>query len=231
MIRIRAFRAPDDQETCKKFIAGHRHILEVYYGIIKITSDSTEWTKDPFCIVIVAEDAESGRVYGGARIQLAGGMHKLPLEYAIMKYDKNVTVEINNSQLEGGTGEICGLWNSKEIAGMGIGSRILSMTAVGIGDQLNIKSIYALCAPGTLKITHRMGFSIVKTLGNEGTFFYPKDNFVATVMKLNDIYDLSLAAEDERQRILFYRNNINGTSTETGPKGTYDVIFDLKISK
>ncbi|MFT4095437.1 MAG: hypothetical protein QM640_17550 [Niabella sp.] len=229
MIRIRAFKAPNDEETCKKFIAGHRRILEMYYGIIKITSDNTEWTEDPYCIVIVAEDTESGKVYGGARVQLAGGKHKLPLESAISKYDKGVFNEVNQSYDEGGTCEICGLWNSKEIAGMGIGSRILSMVGVGISDQLNVKSIYALCAPGTLKITYRMGFTIVKSLGNEGTFLYPKDNFVATIMRLNNIYDLSFASDDERERILFYRNNIYGKSTERGPKGTYEVVFDLKV--
>ncbi len=229
MIRIRAFRAPDDEATCEKFIAGHRHILEMYYGIIKISSDSTAWVKDPLCIVIVAEDTESGKVYGGARLQIAGGKHPLPLEVAIVKYDKTVTNVIRKSHEEGGTSEICGLWNSKEIAGMGIGSRILSMVAVGVGDQVNLKSIYALCAPGTLKITYRMGFDIVKVLGNEGTFFYPKDNFVATVMRLNDIYDLELASNDERERILFYRNNVNGRSVERGPKGSYEVVFDLKV--
>lgn len=229
MIRIRAFRAPNDRETCEKFIAGHRRILEVYYGIIKITSDNVEWTEDPYCVVIVAEDTETGKVYGGARVQLAGGKHKLPIELAIEKYDPKITEEIEQSYREGGTCEICGLWNSKEIAGMGIGSRILSMTGVGISNQLNVKSVYALCAPGTLKITYRMGFTVVTSLGNEGTFFYPKDNFIATVMKLKNVYDLSLASEDERERILFYRNNIHGTSTERGPKGTYEVVFDLEV--
>jgi len=231
MIRIRAFRAPDDKETCEKFITGHRHILEVYYGIIKISSDSTEWTKDPLCIVIVAEDTETGKVYGGARVQIAGGIHPLPIEVAIQKYDSNIITEVQKSHEEGGTCEICGLWNSKEIAGMGIGSKILSCVGIAITNQVGLKSIYVLLAPATLQMGYNMGLEVVTSLGKGGTFFYPKDNFVATVMRLKDIYDLSHARASEREQILFLRNNTNQIKQERGPKGSYEVEYDLLLQK
>ncbi|GAB3007612.1 hypothetical protein GCM10027051_04490 [Niabella terrae] len=229
MIRIRAFRAPQDRETCEKFVYGHRKILEVYYGIIKITSDNTEWMADPLCIVIVAEDIETGKVYGGARVQIASEAVHLPLEQAISKYDPAVYEHIRESRMSGGTCEICGLWNSKEVAGMGIGSRILSMVGIAITEQLNVSSMYVLCAPATVGMAYKMGLVVVTSLGNNGTFYYPKDDFIATVMQLRDIFDLSLAKEREKDQILFLRENTQQTRWERGPKGDFQVLYEIQL--
>ena len=231
MIRIRTFRAPDDPEACEKFIAGHRAILEMYYGIIKISSDNNEWVSDPNTIVMVAEHTDTNRVYGGARVQVVGGKYPLPIETAIKKYDPNIVNMIESDYKNGGTSEICGLWNSKEVAGMGIGSRILSMVGIAIANQLDVKSMYVLCAPATVRMAYSMGLELVDTLGKKGTFYYPKDNFIATVMKLFDIHDLSKAKEKERSEILLLRNNTHQIVTETGPKGQYEVEYAINVSK
>lgn len=230
MIRIRAFRAPDDASTCEKFIMGHRNILEIYYGVIKITSDNNYWVDDPHTIVLVAEDTETNRVYGGARVQVFNGKHQLPIESAISKYDPDIFSMIQSDFEAGGTCEICGLWNSKEVAGMGIGSRILSLVGISITNQLNVNSMYVLCAPATVRMAYNMGLQLVDSLGNNGKFYYPKDNFVATVMKLFDIHDLSRAKEKEKNDILFLREQQNVTLWESGPKGKYEVLYDIKIS-
>lgn len=229
MIRIRAFRAANEPETCEKFIAGHRSILEMYYGIIKVTSDNNNWINDPFCIVIVAEDSETFRVLGGARLQIATGFDILPIEAALSKYDKKIHQLISDSNIAGLTSEVCGLWNSKEIAGMGIGSHILVRVCIAIAPFVNVKSIFALCAPATVRISTQKGFAIVKDIGNNGTFFYPKDNFIATAMKLHDANDLTKLEENEKTIIYSLRNNLNFFSTEKGPKGVFEVEYQLDV--
>lgn len=229
MIRIRAFRAPDDPETSEKFITGHRKILEIYYGIIKITSDNTEWVNDPHCIVIVAEDPDTQKIFGGAKVQAVGGKYPLPVETALSKYDSRIHDLIYNDFLNGGTCEICGLWNSKEIAGMGIGSRLLSEVSIAITSQITVSSLYVLCAPSTVRMAYKMGLKLVDTIGNNGTFYYPKDNFIATLMKLHNIHDLSLATEEERENIIQLRENTNQILWQSGPKGMYQAMFDTKI--
>ncbi len=229
MIRVRAFRAPQDPEACEKFIAGHRKILEIYYGIIKITSDSNEWVNDPHCIVIVAEDAETKNIYGGARLQMSSEEYALPIENAIQKYDPSVVAFVKRERENGGTAEVCGLWNSKEIAGMGIGSHILSMVGVAVAYQLKIKSIFVLCAPATVRVSAAMGTKVVTELGENGTFYYPKDNFIATVMKLDDINDLSSANARVAAKISDLKNNTNCIREERGPKGVFNALYDIKI--
>ena len=231
MIRIRAFRAPKDTEVCEKFITGHRKILEIYYGIIKITSDSNEWINDPNCIVIVAEDTVTNVVLGGARLQVSNENYPLPIEKAIEKYDKNVISFVKKERDNGGTSEVCGLWNSKEIAGMGIGSHILSLVAVAVSYQIPVKSIFVLCAPSTVKVSQSMGTKLVSSLGKAGTFYYPKDNFIATVMKLDDVNDLGSANQKVASKILDLRDNVYCIRDERGPKGTYQALYDININR
>lgn len=228
MIHIRTFRAPDDPEACAKFITGHKRLLEIY-GISQITSNRQDWVDDPNTYVILVEDKETKVVYGGARVQVVGGQYPLPIETAIGKYDPKIYDMIKADQLRGGTCEICGLWNSREVAGMGIGSYILSRVGVAISAQLPVISLFVLCAPITVKMGIRLGCSIEKSLGNDGLFYYPKEDLVATVMRLENIHDLSLATEMERGKMLSLREHPYQVNDEIGPKGTYPVEYNLKI--
>jgi len=228
MIHIRTFRAPDDPDACEKFIVGHRKLLEIF-GISQITSNRQDWVDDPNTIVILVENIETKVVYGGARVQMVSGKYPLPIETAIGKYDSKIYDLIEDDRRRGGTCEICGLWNSREVAGMGIGSYILSRVGVSITQQLPVVSLFVLCAPITVKMGMRLGCTVEKTLGNNGLFYYPKDDLVATVMRLKDINDISLATPLEHEKILSLRNKPYQTVLEKGPKGEYFVTYDLVI--
>lgn len=228
MIRIRTFIAPDDQTACEKFIVGHRKLLEIY-GISKITSNRHDWVDDRDTIVILVEDTDTKRVYGGARVQLVNERRSLPIETAIGRYDENIYRMIAEDEQRGGTCEICGLWNSREVAGMGIGSYILSRVGVAITKQLPLVSLFVLCAPITVKMGLRLGCTVERELGNDGLFYYPKDDLVATVLRMQNIDDLSRATELERDKIMSLRTNPHQFMSERGPKGTFEVVYDLAI--
>lgn len=228
MIRIRTFKAPDDPQACEKFIVGHKKLLEIF-GISKITSNRQDWVDDDHTIVILVEDTDTKAVYGGARVQIVSEKYTLPIETAIGRYDDKIYEMIRQDQLRGGTCEICGLWNSREVAGMGIGSYILSRVGVAITKQLPVVSLFVLCAPITVKMGLRLGCSIEKGLGNDGLFYYPKDDLVATVMRLKDVDDLSLATDLEREKILSLRQNSHQFVMEKGPKGEFEVEYNLEI--
>ena len=88
-IRIRAFRAVDDLETCRKFIEGHRKVLSIY-GIENITTNTEDWVFRRSIFVIVVETLDGQKLYGGARIQVADGTHPLPIEEATGKMDHRI---------------------------------------------------------------------------------------------------------------------------------------------
>ena len=227
MIRLRVFRATDEIETCQKFVEGHMKILKVF-GITMITSANVEWFEDPDTYVIVAESTVDNRVLGGARVQRAGGKYPLPIEKAVTELDPRIHQVVNDYAVAG-TAELCGLWNSREIAGMGIGSVYLTRTAVCIAPQLKLKTMFALCAAYTVEMAQRAGFQVATHLGNNGTFYYPKEDLMATGMLLYDSNELSTADGEERAEILSLRDNPVQTRAEKGRRGNFDLLYDLEI--
>lgn len=224
MIKIRAFRAIDDQEACLKFIEGHRRLLEIHFGVAKVTSTNVDWVKSEHTIVIIVENETGDKVYGGARVQMVDGEIPLPIEHALGHYDPKIF-----DVVKPGCAEICGMWNSMEVAGMGIGSLILCRVSVAIVNQLPVDKIYMLCAPVTTRMGKRVGAVIEDSLGDKGIFFYPKDDFVATAMAILDVDDLVHAEEKERLNILELRNKPNQLKIEKGPKGEFEVMYQLEI--
>ncbi|WP_246121026.1 MULTISPECIES: hypothetical protein [Chitinophaga] len=207
-----------------RFYTGHLKLLEIYFGIAQVTSGSADWMQHENTIVIIVEDETRTKTYGGARVQVADGKLPLPIETAIGKYDPRIY-----SYIKKGSAEICGMWNSKEVAGMGIGSQVLARVGVVLGAQLPIDTYHVLCAPITARVGKRVGFIIDESLGNNGTFFYPKDDFLATAMVITDPFSLPHADPKEKLLISDLRENPMQTKIEVGPKGSYDVNYSLKI--
>src|SRR5215210_4903935 len=116
-IRIRAFRATDEPDTCLKFIQGHKKVLSIY-GIENITTNTEDWMFNPAIFVIVVETLDGEKLFGGARLQAANGINPLPIEEATGSFDPTIH-DIVNHYAQFGTGELSGLWNSKEVAGLG----------------------------------------------------------------------------------------------------------------
>jgi hypothetical protein len=190
-IRIRAYQATSEHACALQFVEGHKKLLEIF-GITQITSAKDGWIENPSVYVIQVESLEGDKVYGGVRIHIADGVTPLPVEDAVGSMDDKIFTLVKN---EGSNrvGELCGFWNSREVAGWGIGSVYLARAAVTIAPQLKVNSLFALCAPYTVKMAATAGFMIETSLGDRGTFYYPKDDLLATVMFLKDTANLPLA--------------------------------------
>ncbi|MBP9688208.1 MAG: hypothetical protein KBE91_01255 [Bacteroidia bacterium] len=205
VVRLRAFRAIDDEPSCLLFIEGHTKVL-TSIGVTKVTSSKHEWMHNPAAFVLVVESLDKKYVYGGARVNVAGGTQPLPIVEATGLLDAKI-YDIIKEYAKEGTGEICGLWNSREIAGFGIGSIFLTRAAVAISTQIGLKSLFALCAPYTVSMAELVGYEFEKSVGNDGTFYYPKLDLLATAMVLKDVSMLSKADEENRMAIMSLRDN------------------------
>lgn len=228
-IRIRAFRATDDFETCKKFIEGHRKVLE-NHGIGEVTSSNDNWAYSPSVFVVVVETLDKEKLYGGARIHAADGVNLLPIEQATGEMDSKVYDYIR-FYAENGTGELCGLWNSKEVAGLGVGSLFPSRCSVVIAEQIGLSTMFSLCSPPTLRFNQWIGSKVFTKVGNNGTFYYPKLDLLATAVFLEDVSTLKDAHPRERDKMLFLRNNLNCTIMEKSPFKNIEVEvhYDLLL--
>ncbi len=229
-ICIRAFRAPDDPETCFKFIQGHRKVLSIY-GIENITTNTEEWVYNPSIFVVVVESLDKEKLFGGARLQAADGINMLPIEEATGKMDPKIH-DVVNHHSQFGTGELSGLWNSKEVAGLGIGSLFPSRASVIIAEQIGLTTMFSLCSPTTVRFNQWIGSSILTSVGNNGTFYYPKLDLLATACFLEDVVTLKNAHPRERDKMLYLRNYPTAIVTEKSPfKNLHvNVHYDLAIS-
>jgi len=226
-VRLRAFRAIDEPETCELFIQGHTHVL-TSIGVTKVTSSKNEWAQNPAAFVIIVESLDRKRVYGGARVHVAGGSEPLPIEQATGAMDPDI-FNLVWSFAKYGTGELCGLWNSREIAGYGIGCIFLIRAAVAIAYQIGIQSLFALCAPYTIKPVECVGMELENSIGNDGTFYYPKLDLVATTMILKDVPTLHKALEEDKVAIFKIRENLNITREEELRRKKLIIHYEIEI--
>jgi hypothetical protein len=226
---IRAFRATSDPEACEKFIAGHRHVLETV-GIKQVPSSKDDWKNHNGTFAIIVESMDRSIVYGGARLQAADGIRPLPIEEATGDMDNNVYKMVAKTA-ERGTGELCGSWNSRKVAGYGVGAFFATRVGVVIAQQLGLNSIWALCAPYTVKYAERVGCVVVKDLGNNGTFYYPKIDLLATAVLMEDCINMQTADPYEIKRVAELRLNLTQQVTEVVPEHTkeVDIAYSLVI--
>lgn len=227
VVRLRAFRAIDDPETCNLFIEGHTQVL-TNIGVTKVTSSKNEWMYNPAAFVLIVESLDRKKVYGGVRIHVAGGSQPLPIEEATASLDPSI-YELVYNYAQKGTGEFCGLWNSREIAGYGVGSIFLSRACVAISTQIGLKSIFALCAPYTVQMGLNSGYEIETSIGNNGTFYYPKLDLIATTMLLKDPDTLVKAIDEERDAIFKLREYLNIVRIEELRRKQIEIHYEIAI--
>jgi len=226
-VRLRAFRAVDDPKTCELFLEGHTHVL-TSIGVTKVTSSKNEWLSNPAAFVMVVESLDGKKLYGGVRLHVAGGTEPLPIEQATGMLDPGV-FDLVWEYAQHGTGELCGLWNSREIAGYGVGSIFLSRVCVAITTQVGLQSLFALGAPYTVKMAENIGYVREESIGNNGTFYYPKLDLLATTLILKDPATLVRAEEEERAAIFKLRDNMNQVRVERLRNKEITIHYQIEI--
>jgi len=228
-IRLRAFRAIDEPQTCALFIEGHTRVL-TSIGITKVTSSKNQWSENPGAFVIVVESLNGKNIHGGARVHVSGGAKPLPIEEATSALDLSVPALIQRYAASG-TGEVCGLWNSHELAGHGIGSPLLIRAGIAISSQIGLRSLFALCAPYTVKPVVNCGMVLEDSIGNKGTFYYPKLDLIATAMILKDVNELSSGQTEDKNAIFEMRSKPDDLILNNLKQKDILIEFKLRIPR
>jgi len=226
MFDIRAYRAIDEAESCADYIKRHVQVLKDY-GIENVTSNNNTWVDNPNMYCFIATDS-SNELVGGIRIQVADGVVKLPVENAIGKMDTRIHDIVQDYAFNGGVGELCGLWNSRKIKGVGI-SVILVRTAISAINQLKFKTLTGICGGYTLEMFQNVGFVINESLGKKGTFLYPNETNVASVVGILNGITLETASAYDKEQMLTLRKNPIQKRLEKGSKGEFRVNYNLMI--
>lgn len=228
MIIVQSFQANKHPRECKTFIEEHTKVLQVF-DLANITSAKPDWAFSPSTIIITVRNSETNEMIAGGRIQVADGILRLPIEDAVCDIDEKIFDFIKKERLLHGTSEVCGLWNTRKAAKIGLGSLFIMRALLAVSSQLNIKTIFTLCAPSTVKSVQKLGGIIVTEIGNEGTFYYPKLDLIATAIKIPDVNTLEFIDPEEKEIILRLRNNPLAYTDDILRKEKIEIKYSLLI--
>lgn len=222
-VTIRSFHAVSEPETCQRFFEGHVETLRSY-GLEPISSSKNDWFYNPEVYGVIAEI--DGKVVGGVKIHKVGGTQMLPVEESVGYMDERL-YDIVRRYAENGAGEACGLWNAREVSGMGISS-VMMLAVVSLTDQLDINTLFGLSSDHTLPLFRTLGYRVIRSLGDYGDFVYPTPKYLARVIKMN-ARTLSGALPYNREMIFALRANPDQTRIEKSNKGSIRVKYQLRI--
>lgn len=194
-LKIFAFRAIDEPEICKDYIRGHIKVL-TDFGIDNITSNNQIWTQNPaiYCLGLLNE---SNELLGGIRIQIANGIFPLPVEDAIGEMDGRIHRIVDYNAMNGGIGELSGLWIDNRLRGLGTGIYMVR-AAIASASQLFFKTMIGICGDVTLQMFRDVGFVVEESLGKKGTFMYPNEELIAYAVGILDAITLNNAADHDK---------------------------------
>ncbi|MFD2037137.1 hypothetical protein ACFSKL_20225 [Belliella marina] len=228
-VKIRVVRAISSPADTEKYVNGHFKVLESY-GVTKVTSADRSWMNNPNVYLLLVESEDGERMLGGGRVQLRSAGFPLPLEGAIFEKDSRIVKYMERFE-DLKVAEYCGLWNSKEVSGYGIGSIYLIRIGVALTSFLDLNCLMAFCSPFTVANSQSVGLRIIEELGDQGTFLYPKEGLIATIMEVEDVRTLERAMPEEKEFIFDLRNNPRQTKLLTSKMGEMEVEFDLNLEK
>jgi hypothetical protein len=225
---FRAFRAPDDIDACIRYKEGHQAVLRDY-GITNITSNNDEWMQDPNMYCVMALTMDESIMIGGIRVQVSEEGKLLPVEKAIGKMDHRIHKIVDNYRIDGGVGELSALWNAKTVAGLGV-SMLLVRAGISITNQAGINTLIGICGEYTLKMFQQVGFVVDHSLGLNGLFAYPKDEYQARVLGILNSSTLDTAEKYDKDRIQAIRENPVATFMEHGTKSEIEINYQLVVA-
>ena len=229
MIKISTFRAIDNLYACKLFADGHSNVLKDY-GVTKVTSSNYDWMHNPNVYVVLVQNSITNEVVGGERIHIKEkDSTPLPIESAVGIVEKKIFDLIAEYTNKGTTAELCGLWNSKSIAGQGF-SILLTKLGVALANIIHVNNLFVLCAPHTVKMCQDSGFEIETSIGNNGTFYYPKLDLIATSLMVKDITNLPSAAPEFREQIFGFMQKPMNSMVHITPQGKkIDIQYSIDM--
>lgn len=225
---LKILRASEDVVLCQAMVEGHKRVLHAY-GIKNISSFNTDWFGRDDVILIVAMSADGNKMLAGTRLQSGDNPEDFPLYQAVGHMDEGLKPWLSNL-VKDGTMELNGMWNSIELAGMGLGVEWMVQSAMASMSILDLRNILALTSPVTRKMRDKMGWSIKDQFGDDGYFKYPNDKLLASIEQFVFPDDLPKSQKDVRVFLEeLWADPTGYVMNIKGPKGKLKVRFNISV--
>jgi hypothetical protein len=175
--------------------------------------------------MFLVQDIETGELGAGMRLDVVDPTHPIPLEEALKNISPDIVPRVhkyNHVLAEG-----CGWWVRKDFSERNL-PKYLLRAGIAIAPKLRIHTIVGFPHQHTIGIMQNLGFTIVETIGDNGSFTYPDPRYKSTIVELDDTIALSTMSETERQIIFSLRQNPVQTFLETY-RGEHQVEIECDL--
>ena len=231
---VRVFRANTHEALCHELVDGHQAVLQAY-GIKKLTTFNRDWIGNPNVIVIAAIGKGAGvdgrvqRVLGGARMHGASTVDELPMMSAIGPQDERLKDHMSGYVAEGAF-ELGGMWNSIELAGMGVEATFLIQAAMATLTMVGGRHLFALTSPVTRRMQAPLAFYTEEGIGDDGFFTYPTPRLRATIARYTFPENLDAVTPSVRSLLEgIWQDPEDMVHKVHGPKGELNLKFRLEV--
>lgn len=207
-VRLRFLKSTEDKETVARYIHGHEEVLLL--NGVSLSKGYDYWKDLDSVYLLVAESMDGDICYGGARLHLWDGIDPLPMQSFLSQLEPKIYVVVDEwaAKYEGIV-EIAGLWNSRAVAGLGLGSEHIIRTSIAACAFLPPKNVFTFCSPFVSRFADDYGFRAFEQLGDKGRFPFPDDRWMSTINFMHDKFDLSNAKPEEQNKIRLLREKRN----------------------
>ena len=231
---VRVFRADQYLDCCHDLVDGHQAVLQAY-GIKKLTTFNREWIGDPDVIVIAAVakgigvDGKTERVLGGARMHGVRDVEDMPLIKAIGNQDENLARHMQ-AYADEGAYELGGMWNSIELAGMGVEATFLIQAAMATLTMVGGRHLFALTSPVTRRMQAPFAFFTEEGIGQDGYFTYPTEKLRATIARYTFPENIDAVQSQVRELLEnIWQDPERASFNVRGPKGDLKLKFRIEV--
>lgn len=219
-------RASDDYSLCENFVKGHRQLLAV--NDVDLGPIDTSWFNSSDVYLLVVRRAGESEILGGAKLVVFDKEENLPL-LQLLKEDYPELTNYLKDYSENGLIEISGLWNSRSVAGLGLGSEQLIRTSIAICGLLNVATVITFCSPFVTRFAELYGFMPLSKFGQNGSIPFPDNRWMSTINILLDPHVMSKADDIEKEIIFELREQPNQTRNFNSRGKELTIKFELEL--
>jgi hypothetical protein len=225
-VRLRIVKATEDQVAVDRYIHGHEEVL--LNNGVSLSKGYDYWRDLDSVYLLLAESIDSSVCFGGARLHIWNGSDPLPMQLFLSNLEPRIFVELDEYAINNaGIVEIAGLWNSRAVAGLGLGSEHLIRTSIAATAFLQAKNVFTFCSPFVSRFADDFGFKAYDRLGQLGKFPFPDERWMSTINYMEDKMELEGAKTEERERIFELRQERIFTRTYSERGRTLKIHFSL----
>ena len=131
--------------------------------------------------MLIAENAQTGELGAGLRLDVVDPSHPIPLEEALLSLSPGIVPRIH--KFNHVLAELCGLWVNENYRGYRLPVALVR-SAISVASKLRISVLLSFSALHSKPILEPFGFTPISGIPNNASFNYPDERYKSILLEL-----------------------------------------------